>query len=140
MAADPKASTEADELTQIMSEIDQLHQEMHDESSSNVVPFTGSAAEPETTPERTPLSFLDEVSEEAGGEPIEAQMLDETTSPSKVNPSEDGTLTMSLTGKMKLNLRYDFESWQVQIGFNEDALVVKLSDGTEFKIPVRKKS
>ena len=170
MGTESKATNEVDELSQIMNEIDQLHTEMQDESVSNVIPFTGTSEEPPLevptnevptneapTAERTPLSFLDESTEpEAPQEPVlESQMLEETLAVPATRPvsrasapastptsatSEEGTLTMSLTGKMKLNLRYDFENWQVQIGFNDDALHVKLSDGTEFKIPVRSKT
>lgn len=49
-----------------------------------------------------------------------------------------GTLSMTLTGNMTLVLKYDYEGQEVSIGFRDQALELKLSDGTEFKIPVRK--
>ena len=49
--------------------------------------------------------------------------------------TEQGTLTMSLTGNMVLQLRYEMGEQEVSVSFTDDALRVTLSDGTEFKIP-----
>jgi hypothetical protein len=53
--------------------------------------------------------------------------------------SQSGTLTLSLTGSMNLRLRYECEGQEVTIGFVDGALRVELADGTEFKVPVRRK-
>jgi hypothetical protein len=52
----------------------------------------------------------------------------------------DGTLMMTLHGKMTLRLKYEIEGQEVTIGFGDNALRVQLSDGAEFKIPVGKRS
>jgi hypothetical protein len=54
----------------------------------------------------------------------------------KAMESQEGSLTMTLTGNMTLKLRYEFEGQEVTIGFSDGALRVELSDGTEFKVPV----
>lgn len=51
-----------------------------------------------------------------------------------------GSLSMTLTGSMTLTLKYEYEGEEVVVGFTDHALKVQLSDGTEFKIPVRKKT
>jgi hypothetical protein len=50
------------------------------------------------------------------------------------------TVSLKLTGDMVLRLSYEFEGQDVRIGFSDGALRVELSDGTEFKIPVRRNS
>ena len=52
---------------------------------------------------------------------------------------ENGELTLSLTGNMTLRLKYQYEGNDVMIGFKDHALQVRMSDGTEFKIPVRRR-
>jgi hypothetical protein len=48
------------------------------------------------------------------------------------------TVSVKLTGDMLLRLSYEFEGQEVLVGFADGALRVELSDGTEFKIPVRR--
>lgn len=50
--------------------------------------------------------------------------------------TNEGSLTMNLTGNMSLKLRYEFEGQEVTIGFVDQFLQVILADGTEFKVPV----
>jgi len=50
------------------------------------------------------------------------------------------SVSLKLTGEMVLRLSYEFEGQEVTIGFSDGALRVELSDGTEFKIPVRRNS
>lgn len=52
---------------------------------------------------------------------------------------EEGSLTLKLSGNMTLKLEYEVEGQSVVIGFNDGALEVLLADGTEFKVPMRKK-
>ncbi len=51
---------------------------------------------------------------------------------------DEGCLTMTLSGQMRLKLRYEFAGQDITVGFNDGALHVELSDGTEFKIPVHR--
>lgn len=53
--------------------------------------------------------------------------------------SQDGALTLTLSGKMTLNLKYEFEGQDVKIQFRDGCLHVELVDGTEFKVPVGSK-
>ncbi len=50
--------------------------------------------------------------------------------------TEESALSMTLSGQMKLNLKYAFSGQEVTIRFEDGALKVELSDGTEFKVPV----
>ncbi len=52
----------------------------------------------------------------------------------------EGCLSMTLSGQMTLKLKYEFEGQEVTIGFVDQCLKVELSDGTEFKIPVKRKA
>lgn len=52
--------------------------------------------------------------------------------------TSDGALSMTLTGKMKLKLRYNFQGQDIMVSFTDHALKVELADGTEFKIPLGK--
>jgi hypothetical protein len=48
------------------------------------------------------------------------------------------TVSVKLTGDMLLRLSYEFEGQEVLVSFADGSLRVELSDGTEFKIPVRR--
>jgi hypothetical protein len=52
--------------------------------------------------------------------------------------AEEGSLTMTLTGKMSLKLKYAFDGNEVSVRFQDESLVVALTDGTELKIPLRR--
>ncbi len=52
--------------------------------------------------------------------------------------NSDGCLKMTLTGDIELKLNYEIGGQEVTIGFEDQCLQVKLSDGTEFKIPLKK--
>ena len=88
--------------------------------------------------------------EEGAGEPSMLASITETKevpmAPEIVHSDEtsnevsEGTLTMTLTGNMTLKLKYDFEGQEVVVGFSNNALKVQMSDGTEFKIPVKGKA
>jgi len=49
---------------------------------------------------------------------------------------DEGSLTISLKGSMTLKLKYEYEGQDVVVGFENGCLNVRLSNGTEFKIPV----
>jgi hypothetical protein len=51
--------------------------------------------------------------------------------------SDDGCLSMTLKGKMSLNLKYENEGQEVALSFESDALLVSLKDGTEIKVPLK---
>jgi hypothetical protein len=72
---------------------------------------------------------MDEAEAAEGGAPKQERTMD----------SQDGCLSMTLSGQMTLKLKYEFEGQEVTIGFSDGALKVELSDGTEFKIPVSRR-
>lgn len=50
---------------------------------------------------------------------------------------EDGALSITLTGQMKLKLNYEFGGQAVSVSFHDGYLWVQLSSGAEFKIPLQ---
>lgn len=56
----------------------------------------------------------------------------------KVKPAESipGTLTMSMTGSMKIRLKYENEDQVAELYFEDGNLHVELSSGIEFKLPM----
>lgn len=91
--------------------------------------------------------------EENSAEPIEAvqaEVEEEVSRELKAVPTgtfgdsgekeNGGTLTLKLTGRMKLKLSYEYSGQEVTVCFDDDYLQVQMADGTEFKIPVQKKT
>lgn len=58
----------------------------------------------------------------------------------KMSSGEEGCLTLSLKGNMKLNLTYEASGKVVTVGFDDEHLTVTLTDGTEFRVPVKRES
>jgi hypothetical protein len=57
---------------------------------------------------------------------------------STMSKSENaGELNMVISGEMTLKLNYQYAGQTVSIRFVDESLRVELTDGTEFKIPVR---
>ena len=83
---------------------------------------------------------LEDTLAEIKAEATEGGVLDEVVNEEEIMPKEeqgsDGTLSLTLTGNMTLKLKYEFEGQDVIISFADQALCVKMSDGTEFKVPV----
>ena len=50
--------------------------------------------------------------------------------------SDDGALTLSLKGNLNLKLNYEQGGQEVGISFQDNTLIVSLSNGAEFKIPM----
>ncbi len=62
-----------------------------------------------------------------------------TPPPLPVHSGEaSGSVDLTLSGHLGLRLRYEYEGQEVIIGFSDGSLHVEMSDGTEFKIPVRR--
>lgn len=51
---------------------------------------------------------------------------------------DSGLLSMSIQGNMNLKLNYQFDQFVV-IGIQSGFLQIRLSDGSEFKVPIRSK-
>lgn len=76
--------------------------------------------------------------EEEEEAPIEAAF--EVPMAKEKSPANEGSLTLSLSGSMTLKLKYEFEGQEVIVGFKDQFLQVTLADGTEFKVPVGRKT
>jgi hypothetical protein len=103
------------------SEVDDLNEELEE-----IVRQTPSSKRSSVTPirKRSPVSDSPSFLE---------------SSPS-ASGSEEGTLSMTLSGKMRLKLRYDFHGQEVEISFDDDALRVRMAGGAEFRLPIGKKA
>jgi hypothetical protein len=156
---------EVDELEKIMSEIEELQNELE---ASETPSATASATEADTGASSDDLSSddilkeiqanglvdesnMEETLAELKSEDTGSSLLDEATeiqddqetemaeipmSNTGGNSGNDGTLSMTLTGNMTLKLKYEFEGQEVTISFADQALRVQMTDGTEFKVPV----
>jgi hypothetical protein len=56
----------------------------------------------------------------------------------KENSNSVNSLSMTVTGQMSLKLNFDYEGQEVLVHFNTDVIHIQFSDGTEFKIPVKR--
>jgi hypothetical protein len=77
-------------------------------------------------------------------EPLESESLlaDRLSRAPTVNTAPTGTsdnaLSMTVTGQMSLKLNFQYEGQEVWVHFNSESIRVEFSDGTEFKIPVKR--
>jgi hypothetical protein len=92
-------------------------------------------------------SHPEEKNEPAEEEPVSdeelAEVIDQIAEDAKTQDfqeGDEGSLSMTLTGKMSLNLKYAFGEHQVKLRFHDQHLVVELNDGMELKIPLRGKT
>jgi hypothetical protein len=155
LKAEPKA--EVDELEKIMSEIEELQNEL--EVTGTPATAEVQASGPSAGTELNTDDILKEIqanglvdesnmeetlaelkSEDTGSSLLDEPMTEEveeiTEKPMSSNTNGDGSLTMTLTGNMTLKLKYEFEGQEVTISFADQALRVQMTDGTEFKVPV----
>ncbi|MGE4106164.1 MAG: hypothetical protein AB7F66_03050 [Bacteriovoracia bacterium] len=157
-----------DEIDQIMNELEKLQNEIassgggeeHGGPQLRMVPQPDATAEEDGMGDFRAGSSEEPSLEETLGdmkdeEPAEGSLLATATAtnvtpvrsknvekrnrmPSVTTETESGTLTMNLTGNMTLKLTYEFEGQEVSVCFVDQCLKVELSDGSEFKIPVRR--
>ena len=73
-------------------------------------------------------------------EPISMHDTVQRRATAATSGGSDASVSVKLSGEMTLKLSYEYEGQEVTIGFTDGALRVELSDGTEFKIPVRRNS
>jgi len=105
------------------------------------VQTTAAESEPEPAlapePQMKPAAvtpFVPKLVKEEGPPPVQ-----KVTVPSQMGgdvPANVGMLSMTLTGSMKLALKYEMDGQEVTIGFDSQFLHLSLADGSEFKIPV----
>ena len=93
--------------------------------------FIGSSAVNETEEE-----VMDEAHEDSQSESNED--TNEMHEDIGMDQESEGSLTMVLTGNMRLRLKYQAGEQTVSIGFADNALKVELGDGTEFRIPMKR--
>jgi hypothetical protein len=70
-------------------------------------------------------------------ETLEESSLDDSDSSSA--SSEPGSLSMTLQGKMTLQLNYPTGGQSIRLKFSPSTIQIQFADGTELKIPVRSK-
>lgn len=75
----------------------------------------------------------DEVMEDTVRESLRDQI-----SSDDLDQMSDGSMTMTLSGKMNLRLKYECDGQEVTLGFRDQHLFVTLSDGTEFRVPLKR--
>ncbi|OFZ81509.1 MAG: hypothetical protein A2583_03940 [Bdellovibrionales bacterium RIFOXYD1_FULL_53_11] len=102
----------------------------------------------EVTEEVQEVEATEEERQEEAGEEAEEEVEEAGTGNEEEEVAEkataingaaaEGCMTMKLAGSMTLKLKYEFEGQEVIIGFADRMLRVILSDGTEFKIPIRR--
>lgn len=144
LSAEPTAE---DDIDQIMSEIENLQQEMGAIEKPKLRAVTGN--------EDAMKEFHGEGENSDGGmeETLGSTPVDETPENSILNEIDEeetmlndhedennGSLTMNLTGNMTLKLNYEVDGQEVSVSFVDHTMKVTLADGTEFKIPLNRKT
>jgi hypothetical protein len=77
----------------------------------------------------------DMASEEEPVAPQPIPLQKATTPKTKVKKAADQSLTMELTGVVNLKLCFASGDRSIEVICTEDALLCKMADGTEFRIP-----
>jgi len=72
-----------------------------------------------------------------GKKEVAVKAAQKTTNRTTTAGAEEGSLTLSVSGAMSLKLRYEGGDQEIEVSLAGDALVVRLSDGSEFRIPVK---
>jgi hypothetical protein len=72
-----------------------------------------------------------------GKKEVAVKAAQKTTHRTTTGGAEEGSLTLSVSGAMSLKLRYEGGDQEIEVALAGDALVVRLSDGSEFRIPVK---
>jgi hypothetical protein len=143
-----------DEISKIMSEIEELQEDLAEvkvapaihstsrpplkaaekEAEDTLSDFRGSADD--ASMEETLAGMKEEASTSSLLDEVETKVNSMTKTKKETTTSSEGSLSMTLTGNVRLNLRYEHEGQEVTVGFENQFLTVRLSDGTEFRIPV----
>jgi uncharacterized membrane-anchored protein len=145
------AAETQDEIAQIMSEIEGLQQtivEVPEAVASAPAPAPAVEATPVTTEAIAAAEGVfgsdHDSMEEVMGVPEPVSNVVPLSTPERAGMEKHdgndqaGTLSMTVTGEMKLKLKYEFGGHEVTLKFGDDYLRVELSDGTEFKVPVQR--
>ncbi len=168
MSADPKISqVEAetkDEIQEIMNEIESLKQNITEapkaklaavpnppptntseiENPMENIPETSPESVVESTPESTADSLMSEIENESASEMIHELEGSHTRTadviPIQKGKTTEGMLTMTLSGKMSLQLKYEFSDQAVTLSVLDETLKIQLADGMEFKVPFQRNS
>ena len=156
-ALEAKAVTqEQDEIDEIMREIKNLQESISDVQarepaapSLKVVPAVSGSDEPSLEEPMATMKADPEVRTLLDDDPTEGVNADTMSLTSEEEElaaavgdfseeaAEDGSLSMVLSGKMSLKLKYAFGGNEVTVRFSDNSLIVSLTDGTEMKIPLK---
>lgn len=158
------AGNEQDDIEQIMNEIEELQKEITPDTPATAAVSAKSTmadveedilqeiqAQAHASGEASADAGLEDTLAELKEEASSGGLLDEVekfedevekfkdevekTEEATMSQSNDGTLSLNVTGNMTLKLKYEFEGQEVTISFVDHALKVQTTDGAEFKIP-----
>jgi hypothetical protein len=146
-----------------LTDLEELSAEFKDDSEENLDELQDFRGGSDEVPMEEMLGEIEEEVDPNGRSLIDASLgksegnYDEKTPPLKVveshhsNDSEEsrpssrssvssepGTLSLSVSGEMTLKLCYEQDGNHVTVHMKEDAMCIELSDGTEFKVPLRR--
>jgi hypothetical protein len=110
-----------------------------EEAESILKEFSGEGEEPwlEETMANLPDNSNESSLLEDRVEPaMEAQELKEEAS-TQASSHEGGSLTMSVRGNIAIQLKHETSGQFISVGFNQHSIRISVSDGTEFKVPIR---
>lgn len=141
-----------DEIAEIMSEIEELQEGIAQASQPGSEPTAEVVAEPALedfgggggdAPMEEILAALKVEEAENGVFENEANEDSKMAAvPMKTRKSlegaEEGNLTLKLSGKMTLTLQYECEGQELNVSFEEGCLFLRMADGTEFKVPLKR--
>lgn len=149
-----------DEIEKIMNEIEGLQKELNiastpqapkEEAEVNYRPLEESLSEiePEHPSHQGGVFGADfETGADAGADSSDSKteipFSDRTVPLSSASPvaisTEEGSVSMTMGGKMRLNVKYETSGKDFTLRFTEETIQVILSDGTEFQILIPHKN
>jgi DNA repair exonuclease SbcCD ATPase subunit len=104
-----------------------------EEEAANSEEQTTNSEEETTTDVTTETQNQVNVSNESTISKVTPQMK----TPQKEN-SSDNSLSMTVSGQMSLKLNFEVEGQEILVQFNTDMIHIQFSEGTEFKIPLKR--
>ncbi len=137
--AAPEEAPAEEAATESLPEEDDLLSEFHASTDENSGSMEDAVGELGTEEADSGLLASDERPGSAPAPAPVTHLPTRTTSRSaSASSSSEGALRMTLTGEIQLQLQYEVGGQEVSIGFENDTLKVSLSDGTEFRIPLKR--
>lgn len=133
--SNPETKTPDSEIDEIMDEIESLEKDLNSNTSSDT-PAVNSVSDFHSAEGD---AAMEEVLTDIKGDDEKSQgnVLSGPFHSGNTGSSEDGALSITMTGQMKLKLSYEFGGQAVTVSFHDGYLWVQLSSGAEFKVPLQ---